>query len=83
MSQRTGSRVSGSAKKRLSVSYTIRDVSEPLNRAGINALAVDHSQKLLYTAGRDAIIRCWDISDARSKKQCVSRCINVIIEGAV
>ena len=72
MSQRGGGRGSSGAKKRLSVSYTIRDVSEPFNRAGVNALAVDHEQKLLYTAGRDAIIRCWDVSEAHGKKQCVS-----------
>ena len=73
MNQRGSGRTSGGLKKRLAVSYTIRDVSEPLNRAGINAIAVDHTQQLLYTAGRDAIIRCWDISEARGQKECVSR----------
>ena len=72
MSQRGVGRASGGHKKRMSVSYTIRDVKEPLNRAGVNALAVDHAKKLLYTAGRDAIIRCWDISETHGQKQCVS-----------
>lgn len=72
MSQRGGGRGSGGPKKRLAVSYTIRDVEEPLNRAGVNALAIDPTQKLLYTAGRDAIIRCWDVSEAYGRKQCVS-----------
>lgn len=72
MNHRGSGRGSGGLKKRLAVSYTIRDVKEPLNRAGINALAIDPSQKLLYTAGRDAIIRCWDVSQARGRKQCVS-----------
>ena len=72
MSQRGVGRSGGGLKKRMAVSYTIRDVKEPLNRAGVNALAIDPARKLLYTAGRDAIIRCWDISEARGHKQCVS-----------
>ena len=72
MNNRSCGRGGGGPKKRKAVSYTIRDVEEPLNRAGVNALAIDPSQKLLYTAGRDAIIRCWDISEARGRKQSVS-----------
>ena len=63
----------------MAVSYTIRDVKEPLNRAGVNALAIDPTKKLLYTAGRDAIIRCWDISEAHGQKQCVSQTDYTII----
>ncbi len=73
MSKRGVGRSSGGNRKRMAVSYMIRDVKEPLNRAGINALAIDPDKKLLYTAGRDAIIRCWDISEARGQKQCVSQ----------
>lgn len=73
MSQRGVGRSSGGHRKRMAVSYTIRDVKEPLNRAGINALAIDPAKKLLYTAGRDAIIRCWDVSEAHGQKQCVSQ----------
>ena len=73
MSQRGVGRSSGGHRKRMAVSYTIRDVKEPLNRAGVNAMAIDPAKKLLYTAGRDAIIRCWDISEAHGQKQCVSQ----------
>ena len=79
MSKRGAGRSSGGQRKRMSVSYTIRDVKEPLNRAGINALAIDPSKKLLYTAGRDAVIRCWDISEAHGQKQCVSQTDYAII----
>jgi len=56
-------------KKKVTVSFLIRDVEEPLNRSGVNALRIDPNTKHLYTAGRDSIIRCWDIS---SQEQCVS-----------
>ena len=79
MSKRGAGRSSGGQRKRMSVSYTIRDVKEPLNRAGVNALAIDPSKKLLYTAGRDAVIRCWDISEAHGQKQCVSQTDYAII----
>lgn len=49
-------------KKKTTVSYVIRDEEEPLNRSGVNALRVDSRARHLYSAGRDSIIRCWDIS---------------------
>ena len=49
-------------KKKVTVSYVIRDKEEPLNRSGVNALRIDPYACHLYSAGRDAIIRCWDIS---------------------
>jgi hypothetical protein len=49
-------------KKKATVSYVIRDEEEPLNRSGVNALRVDPQARQLYSAGRDSIIRCWDIS---------------------
>ena len=49
-------------KKKATVSYVIRDEEEPLNRSGVNALRIDPRAGHLYSAGRDSIIRCWDIS---------------------
>ena len=49
-------------KKKVTVSYVIRDEEEPLNRSGVNALRIDPNTQHLYSAGRDSIIRCWDIS---------------------
>ena len=42
---------------------TCRNPDEPWNRSGVNALQIDPLSKHLYTAGRDSIIRTWDISD--------------------
>ena len=42
---------------------TCRDPDEPWNRSGVNALQIDPLARRLYTAGRDSIIRTWDISD--------------------
>eukprot|EP01134_Creolimax_fragrantissima_P008423 CFRG8423T1 len=45
------------------LSYELRTTShETKHRFGINALAVDYYNSLLYTAGRDATVRVWDIS---------------------
>lgn len=52
-------------KTRTRVSFVIRpqEVDER-HRFGINALQLDRSKKLLYTAGRDSIVRQWDVSDS-------------------
>ena len=42
---------------------TCRDPDDPWNRSGVNALQIDPLARRLYTAGRDSIIRTWDISD--------------------
>lgn len=55
-------------KKKVTVSYVIRDEEERLNRSGVNALRIDPVTRRLYTAGRDSIIRCWDVS---SQDHCV------------
>ena len=49
-------------KKKATVSYVLRDAEEPRNRSGVNAIRIDRCTQHLYSAGRDAIIRCWDIS---------------------
>ena len=53
-------------RKKIAVTYAIRDKVEKLNRSGVNKLLlVDGANKkrALYSAGRDAIIRCWDVSN--------------------
>ena len=59
------------SKKKVSVSYTIREEKETRNRLGVNSLQYDVAQKLLYTAGRDSIIRCWDCNK-ENKVTCLS-----------
>ena len=52
----------GRIGRKVTVSYVIRDEEEKLNRSGVNALQIDAPGDRLYTAGRDSIIRCWNIS---------------------
>jgi WD repeat-containing protein 48 len=47
-------------KKRVQLSFLIRNENERLHRGGINALRYDPKNDRLYTAGRDSIIRAWD-----------------------
>nr|CAB3267709.1 WD repeat-containing protein 48 [Phallusia mammillata] len=48
------------SRKKIQVSYVIRDVVEKYNRSGVNALQVDPTNNRLYTGGRDSIIRVWN-----------------------
>ena len=56
-------------KKKISVSFTIRKESEPLNRSGVNRVRVDPVTRRLFSAGRDSIIRCWDIDNLNNNKE--------------
>lgn len=47
----------------LQISFVIRDEEERKHRAGINSLQLDAKQGILYSAGRDGIIRQWDVRD--------------------
>lgn len=47
-------------RKKIQVSYIIRDEMEKLNRSGINAIQHDPLTNRLFTAGRDSIIRIWN-----------------------
>ncbi|XP_035658852.1 WD repeat-containing protein 48-like isoform X1 [Branchiostoma floridae] len=58
---------SASAKKKVQVSYIIRDEVEKYNRSGVNALQLDFLQKRLFTSGRDSIIRIWNVNNLSSK----------------
>lgn len=46
-------------KKKVSISYVIREKEERLHRAGVNSLQYDHYLDRLYSAGRDSVIRIW------------------------
>lgn len=48
-------------KKKISLSYVIRSEQEPSHRSGINSLQYDPHLERLYTAGRDSIIRIWNL----------------------
>ncbi len=47
------------------VSFVIRDEGERCHRAGINSLQYDPFLRRLYTAGRDSIIRIWNVQNPR------------------
>jgi len=63
----SGKGTTGRMKKKIAVSFIIRDKEERLNRSGVNAVRVDPNQHMLFTAGRDSIIRSWDIENANKK----------------
>ena len=54
-----------STRKKAQVSFVIRDEGERCHRAGVNSLQFDPFLKRLYTAGRDSIIRIWNVTNAR------------------
>lgn len=51
-------------RKKKTVSFVIREVEEPLNRAGVNTLCMDPANQVLCTAGRDSVIRVWDTQNS-------------------
>lgn len=52
-------------KKRVSISYVIREEEERCHRAGVNSLQYDPYLDRLYSAGRDSVIRIWNFSNDR------------------
>ena len=67
-------------KKKVVVSFTIRDKVENRNRLGVNCLQYDPRLKRLFAAGRDSIIRCWrtdeeimGLNQREELSQCQSR----------
>jgi len=54
------------SRRKVCVSFTIRNEVEPKNRLGVNALQFDPKLKRLFSAGRDSIIRCWNVQDERN-----------------
>lgn len=67
MSQHGGVKSAGvrtASRKRIAISFAIRDVEEWVNRAGVNTLCLDQTNQVLCTAGRDSIIRLWNVEDS-------------------
>lgn len=54
-------------RRKVSVSFVIRDEEERRHRSGVNALQYDCNTARLYSAGRDSIIRCWNVKHERIK----------------
>ncbi|XP_025091366.1 WD repeat-containing protein 48-like isoform X2 [Pomacea canaliculata] len=50
----------GQGRKKVQVSFVIRDEVERQHRSGVNALQFDPMLNRLYSAGRDSIIRIWN-----------------------
>lgn len=50
-------------KKKICISYVIREQEERLHRSGVNSLQYDYHLDRLYSAGRDSVIRIWGFSD--------------------
>jgi len=48
-------------RKKVQVSFVIREEGERCHRAGVNSLQYDPYLNRLYTAGRDSIIRIWNV----------------------
>lgn len=52
---------SASARKKITLSYVIRSEQERYHRSGVNSLQFDAQHGRLYSAGRDSIIRIWNV----------------------
>lgn len=50
-------------KKKIIVSYEIREKDERYHRSGVNSLQYDNHFDRLYSAGRDSVIRIWNFSN--------------------
>lgn len=53
-------------KKKISISYVIRDKEERCHRSGVNSLRYDPLLERLYSAGRDSVIRIWGFASESS-----------------
>ncbi|XP_065651987.1 WD repeat-containing protein 48 isoform X3 [Hydra vulgaris] len=62
----TTNRGSFQNKKKAAVSFSIREKFENKNRLGVNALQYDPEKSYLFSAGRDSIIRCWNVENEES-----------------
>jgi len=52
-------------RKKVQVSFVIREEGERCHRAGVNSLQYDPYLSRLYTAGRDSIIRIWNVRNVQ------------------
>ncbi|KAM6953450.1 WD repeat-containing protein 48-like [Aplochiton taeniatus] len=55
-------RQNAAGRRKVQVSYVIREEVEKYNRNGVNALQLDPALNRLFTAGRDSIIRIWSVN---------------------
>ncbi|RWS08592.1 WD repeat-containing protein 48-like protein [Dinothrombium tinctorium] len=53
------------SRKKVTVSFVIRDEVEKFHRSGVNSLQYDPALNRLYSAGRDSIIRIWNVRNVR------------------
>ncbi|KAK2705712.1 WD repeat-containing protein 48-like [Artemia franciscana] len=53
-----------SCKKKVQLSFVIRDEQESKHRSGVNALQYDPAIQRLYSAGRDGVIRIWNCKNS-------------------
>uniref|UniRef100_A0A8C1FQB0 WD repeat-containing protein 48 n=1 Tax=Cyprinus carpio carpio TaxID=630221 RepID=A0A8C1FQB0_CYPCA len=58
----THHRQNAAGRRKVQVSYVIREEVEKYNRNGVNALQLDPALNRLFTAGRDSIIRIWSVN---------------------
>ncbi|XP_076056582.1 WD repeat-containing protein 48 [Oratosquilla oratoria] len=54
-----------SSRKKVQISFVIRDEVEKFHRSSVNALQYDPYLQRLYSAGRDSIIRIWNCKNPR------------------
>ncbi|KER24835.1 hypothetical protein T265_07566 [Opisthorchis viverrini] len=59
-------------RKKIQLSFFMRDEVEPRNRSGVNALQYDVHNDRLFTAGRDSVIRIWN---AQKPKDSLMQCM--------
>ncbi|XP_015922477.1 WD repeat-containing protein 48 isoform X2 [Parasteatoda tepidariorum] len=52
-------------RKKVQVSFVIRDEIEKYHRSGVNSLQFDGYLGRLYSAGRDSIIRIWNVRNLK------------------
>ncbi|XP_041474967.1 WD repeat-containing protein 48-like [Lytechinus variegatus] len=55
------------SRRKVQVSYVIRDEVEKKHRSGVNALQFDPVLNRLYSAGRDSIVRIWNLADEKEQ----------------
>ncbi|RWS28076.1 WD repeat-containing protein 48-like protein [Leptotrombidium deliense] len=53
------------SRKKVTVSFVIRDEVEKYHRSGVNSLQYDPVLNRLYSAGRDSIIRIWNVRNVK------------------
>ncbi|XP_022083499.1 WD repeat-containing protein 48-like [Acanthaster planci] len=58
-----------STRRKVQVTFVIRDEVERQHRSGVNGLQYDPAINKLYSAGRDSIIRIWNLHNPRDPYQ--------------